>query len=52
MVVREFKSRSRNKTKVGLLLAKSFGADLEGNKSNHSRFAAKRSIANEVKLKA
>ena len=45
--------RSRNKTKVGLLLAKSFGADLEGNKSNHSRFAAKgRSIANEVKLKA
>ena len=35
--------RSRNKTGVGLLLAKSFSADLGGNKSNHSRFEATRS---------
>ena len=40
-------------TMVGRSRAKSFGADLEGNKSfNHSRFAAIESIANEVKLKA
>ena len=32
--------------------AKSFGADLGGNKSNHLKFAAIVSIANEVKLKA
>ena len=32
--------------------AKSFGADLGGNKSNHSKFEATESIANEVKLKA
>ena len=44
---------SRNKTKVGLPLAKSFSADLGGNESNHSSFEAKEeSIANEVKLKA
>ena len=30
------KVESRNKTKVGLSRAKSFGADLGGNKSNHS----------------
>ena len=43
---------SRNKTKVGLPRAKSFGADLEGNRSNRSNFEAMESIANEVKLKA
>ena len=32
--------------------AKSFGADLEGNQSNHSKFVARSRIANEVKLRA
>ena len=36
-------SRSSNKTTVGLWRAKSFSADLGGNKSNYSKFAAKQS---------
>ena len=49
MVYLELKSQQRL---VGLPRAKSFGADLEGSKSNHSSFVAKESIANKVKLKA
>ena len=45
-------SQSRNNALVGLSRAKSFGADLGGNKSKLLEFEATESIANEVKLKA
>ena len=37
-----FQSRSHNKTVVGRSRAKSFGADLEGNKSNHLKVRSNR----------
>ena len=48
-----FLESKSQQTMVGHSRAKSFSADLGGNKScNHSRFTAIESIANEVKLKA